>query len=99
MVGGASDISIGSDGSVYVIANVSCCTGGSSIWHYVNGTWTQLPGAGVRIAASWDTGTYPGGIGPGRLLRNDAAGHDLLLQSVIRLYAAHGRRGASRSHE
>jgi hypothetical protein len=31
----------------------------------VNGSWTQLGGAGVRIAASWDPGTYPGGINPG----------------------------------
>ena len=60
--GGASDITVGSDGSVYVLSN-----GGSGpdygIWRNVSGTWSQMPGAGVRIAASWDPNSFvvPGG--------------------------------------
>ena len=60
--GGASDITVASDGSVYVLSN-----GGSGpdygIWHNVSGTWSQMPGAGVRIAASWDPNSFvvPGG--------------------------------------
>jgi Tectonin domain len=66
IAGGASDISIASDGSVYVISNQGGGPYGYGIWHYVNGTWTQLPGAAVRIAASWDTASYPGAsITPG----------------------------------
>jgi Tectonin domain/Subtilase family len=65
IAGGASDVSVGSDGSVYVISNQGGGPYGYGIWHYVNGAWTQLPGAGVRIAASWDTAAYPGSIGPG----------------------------------
>jgi Tectonin domain len=64
IAGGGSDISVGPDGSVYVISNVDGGQYGNGIWHYVNGAWTQMPGAGVRVAASWDAATYPGGIGP-----------------------------------
>ena len=65
IAGGASEISIGSDNSVYVISNQGGGPYGRGIWRYTNGSWTQLPGAGVRIAASWDTGTFTGGIAPG----------------------------------
>ena len=64
IAGGGSDVSVGPDGSVYVISNVNGGQYGNGIWHYVSGSWTQMPGAGVRVAASWDAATYPGGIGP-----------------------------------
>ena len=38
---------------------------GRGIWRYSGTTWSQLPGAAIRIAGSWDTGTYAGGIAPG----------------------------------
>jgi hypothetical protein len=64
--GGASAIAAASDGSIYVISN-----GGSSpdkaIWHNAGGTWSQVAGAGVALAASWDkayyAGPHPGGSG------------------------------------
>jgi len=65
IAGGASDITVGADGSVYVISNQGNGTYGRGIWHYSGGSWTQMPGAAVHIAASWDTGTYPGKIAPG----------------------------------
>ena len=53
--GGASGITAASDGSIYVLTN-----GGSSadkaIWHNVSGSWSQVPGSGVTLGASWDTG-------------------------------------------
>ena len=55
ITGEASDISIGADGSVYAVSNAYGGIGGNTLWHYAGGNWTQLPGAGVRIAASWDT--------------------------------------------
>ncbi len=60
--GGAKDITAAADGTTYVLSN-----GGTgpdrAIWHNVAGTWTQVPGAGVKLAASWDTRSYtvPGG--------------------------------------
>jgi hypothetical protein len=65
IAGGAIDITVGSDGSPYAVSNVPGGPYGNGIWHLVNGTWIQLPGAGLQIAASWDAGTNPGGIGPG----------------------------------
>lgn len=65
IAGGASDITVGTDGSVYVISNQGGGPYGRGIWRYAGGSWTQMPGAAVRIAASWDTGTYPGNIAPG----------------------------------
>jgi hypothetical protein len=67
--GGASGVTTAADGSFYVLSN-----GGSgpnrAIWHNVGGTWSQVPGSGVSIAGSFDTGTYtlPGGtVSPGGL--------------------------------
>jgi streptogramin lyase len=55
--GGCSDITVSSDGTIYVLSN-----GGSgsdrAIWHNVSGTWSQVPGSGVRIAASWDPNNF-----------------------------------------
>jgi len=34
-----------------------------AIWHNVNGAWSQVPGSGTGIAASWDTGSYTGSSG------------------------------------
>ncbi len=67
IAGGASDISVGPDGSVYVISNQGGGPFGRGAWKYANGAWTQLPGGGVRVAASWDLGTYLGNIIPGTL--------------------------------
>lgn len=70
IAGGASDISVAADASVYVISNQPGNQFGNAIWHYsggASGTWSSLPGAGVHIAANWDTNTYPGGITPGGL--------------------------------
>jgi len=64
--GGCRDLSAAADGSLYVISNSSGSDG--AIWQYGNGTWTQQPGSGNRIAPSWDTHSYsvPGGtITPG----------------------------------
>ena len=65
IAGGASDITVGADGTVYVISNQGGGPYGRGIWHYASGTWTQLPGAAVRIAATWDLGSYPPNIAPG----------------------------------
>lgn len=64
LAGGASAITIASDGSIYVLANGGA--GDQAIWHYVSGTWSELPGAGIVIAANWDTNGYttPGGSVP-----------------------------------
>jgi hypothetical protein len=64
--GGCRDVTAAADGSVYVISNGGGADG--AIWHYSGGAWTQQPGSGNRLAASWDTHTYslPGGtITPG----------------------------------
>jgi len=74
IAGGATDITAGSDNSIYVISNQGGGTYGRGIWHFVSGNWTQMPGAAVRIAASWDTGTYPGGIVPGGFWVTNALG-------------------------
>jgi len=59
--GGCRDLTAAADGSLYVISNAGGADG--AIWHYATGTWTQQPGSGNRLAASWDPGTYanPGG--------------------------------------
>jgi hypothetical protein len=74
MAGGASDISIGPDGSIYVISNAPGGPDGRGIWHFTSGFWHQMPGAAVRIAASADAGTYPGGISPGGYYVTNAYG-------------------------
>lgn len=65
IAGGASDLSVGADGSLYVISSINGGQYGNGIYKYTNGTWTQLPGAGIRIAASWDTGSYNYNVAPG----------------------------------
>jgi virginiamycin B lyase len=74
LAGGATDISIGPDSSVYVISNQGGGPYGRGIWHYSGGAWTQMPGVGVRVVASSDTGTYPGGITPGGFYVLNAGG-------------------------
>lgn len=55
--GGASDITIANDASIYVLSNVG--SGGVyPVWHYTGGIWNSLPGSGVAIEASWDPSTY-----------------------------------------
>ncbi len=56
--GGCSDITVASDGSIYVLSNGNSAGSDQAIWHNVSGTWSQVPGAGVRIAASWDSNSY-----------------------------------------
>jgi len=66
VAGGSRDLSVASDGSLYTISSGSDADG--AIWHFAGGSWSQLPGSGSRIAASWDPNTYanPGGsITPG----------------------------------
>jgi hypothetical protein len=71
IAGGASDISLGGTAEaplVDVISNQNPGPYGAGIYQYnVNtGTWSQLPGAGVTVAASIDNGTYPAlNINPG----------------------------------
>jgi hypothetical protein len=55
--GGASDITAAADGSIYVLSNGNAAGSDQAIWHYTNG-WSQGPGLGVRIAASWDINSY-----------------------------------------
>ena len=73
IAGGASELSVGGSASaivVDVISNQAPGPYGAGVYQYsVNtGTWTQLPGAGVTVAASIDPGTYsilnirPGGF-------------------------------------
>ncbi|MHB8148111.1 MAG: hypothetical protein ACYDGM_12755, partial [Vulcanimicrobiaceae bacterium] len=61
--GGASAITTASDNSIYVLSNGNPAGSDQAIWHNVSGTWSQVPGSGVSIAASYDTGSYtiPGG--------------------------------------
>ncbi len=65
--GGASWITAAADNSIYVLSN-----GGAgpdqAIWHNVAGVWSQMPGSGVSLAGSFDTGYYMatgGTIAPG----------------------------------
>lgn len=54
--GGADSVTVASDGSVYVTSNAG--SGDQAIWHYAGGAWSQVPGAGAVLAASWDTKNY-----------------------------------------
>ncbi len=56
--GGASDVTVGVDNTVYVLSNGSPAGTDQAIWHYVAGAWTQVPGSGVRITGNWDTQNY-----------------------------------------
>jgi len=73
IAGGASELSVGGTTAavvVDVISNQSPGPYGAGIYQYspATNTWTQLPGAGVTVAASIDSGTYsalnitPGGF-------------------------------------
>jgi hypothetical protein len=61
--GGVSDIAAASDNSLYVLSNGATAGTDQAIWHFTTG-WTQIPGSGVHISASFDVGTHevPGGI-------------------------------------
>ena len=67
--GGVSDIAAASDNSLYVLSNGAAAGNDQAIWHYTT-SWTQIPGSGVHISASFDVGAhevpggtiYPGGI-------------------------------------
>jgi len=65
--GGVSDIAAASDNSLYVLSNGQPAGNNQAIWHYTSG-WTQIPGAGVHVSASFDVGTHVvsgGVVGPG----------------------------------
>lgn len=67
MGGLASDISAAADGGVIVLSNGNALGSDQAIWRYYQGSWQQLPGAGVRIACSLDPNMYTlstGAIGP-----------------------------------
>ncbi len=53
--GGAAGITAAPDNSIYVLSNGGPPGSDQAIWHNVSGTWTQVPGSGVKLAASWDT--------------------------------------------
>ena len=53
--GGAAGITAAPDNSIYVLSNGAPPGSDQAIWHNVAGTWSQVPGSGVTIAASWDT--------------------------------------------
>ena len=55
--GGCSAITAASDGSFYVLSNGNSAGSDQAIWHYAAG-WSQVAGAGVAIAASWDPNNY-----------------------------------------
>ena len=69
IAGGARELSIAADNSVYVISSVPGGPAGNGIYHYAytgspaSGTWTQLPGAGVTVSASIDNGAYSNILG------------------------------------
>ena len=67
--GGVSDITVAGDGTLYVLSNGQPAGSDQAIWHY-NGSWAQIPGSGVHIAASLDGATHAvpaGTIGPNGL--------------------------------
>jgi hypothetical protein len=76
IAGGAAEISIAADDSVLVISNRGAAGPyGRAIYRYSNNVWAQLPGAGVTISASADTGTYTfGNIAPGGFYVTNALG-------------------------
>ena len=53
--GGATGITAATDNSIYVLSNSAPAGSDQAIWHNAGGTWSQVPGSGVTIAASWDT--------------------------------------------
>lgn len=55
--GGCSEITAASDGSIYVLSNGNVAGSDQAIWQHTT-TWTQMPGEGVRIAASWDSNSF-----------------------------------------
>ncbi len=59
--GGARWITVANDGSVYVLSNA----GGPdyAIWKNQYNTWSQVNGAGVELAGSFDGGTYNATVG------------------------------------
>ena len=67
--GGVSAIAAASDNSLYVLSNGATIGNDQAIWHYTT-AWSQIPGSGVHISASFDVGSHvvPGGtIQPGGL--------------------------------
>lgn len=80
--GGCSDITVASDGSVYVLSNGNAPGSDQAIWHYINGGWTQAAGSGVRIAGNWDPQTYTLNNGGGTI----AAGGLYIVNSLGAIY-------------
>jgi len=73
--GGCRALTAAADNSLYIISNGGGPDG--AIWQYAGGTWTQQPGSGTSLAASWDPNSYgnPAGvIVPGGLWVINSAG-------------------------
>ncbi len=74
--GGVSDITAASGSTVYVLSNGQSIGSDQAIWYY-GGSWSQIPGSGVHIAASLDAGTHSipaGTVGPNGLYVINSSG-------------------------
>lgn len=60
--GGARRITVGYDGSVYVLSNAGSGPD-YAIWRNQYGNWKQMPGSGIDLSASYDSGTYNATLG------------------------------------
>ncbi|AKV00143.1 hypothetical protein AKJ09_06806 [Labilithrix luteola] len=49
IAGGARDISVGADGSVWIIGTTAGTSGGYEVWRWTGSAWQKMPGAGVAI--------------------------------------------------
>jgi hypothetical protein len=87
MGGGASSVAAASDNTSYVTSNSG--PGDRPIWHNSGGSWSQVPGMGVAVVASWDTGTYAGSTGtikPNGIYILNSAG-DIWYENTDRTFA------------
>jgi hypothetical protein len=74
--GGVSDITAASGSTVYVLSNGQSIGSDQAIWYY-SGSWSQIRGSGVHIAASLDAGTHSipaGTVGPNGLYVINSSG-------------------------
>jgi hypothetical protein len=53
LLGAASDVAVGGDGSVWVVGTPSA-SGGHGIYHWTGTGWTAVPGGAVSIAVGPD---------------------------------------------
>ncbi len=74
--GGSIDVTAGPNNAVYVTSN-SGAGPDRDIWRNAYGVWTQMPGRGIHLSASWDTvnRVIPAGrLAPGGFYIVNAAG-------------------------